>query len=107
MTSSQIPLPDKLDSKKPEEWKQWIERFKCYRIASGLDAKDEKVQINTLVYAMGGNGNKIFRSFQLTEEEQVYETVKGRFETHFVGSTIHVSSNELDLTNKFKADKNP
>jgi len=54
---------------------------------------------------MGGNGNEIFRSFQLAEEEQVYETVKGRFETHFVGRTI--SSNELDLTNKFKAHKNP
>ena len=43
MASSQIPLPDKLDSKKPEEWKRWIERFECYRIAAGLDAKEEKV----------------------------------------------------------------
>ena len=87
MASSQIPYPDKLDSKKPEEWKRRIERFECYRIAAGLDAKDAKVQINTLVYAMGGNSNKIFRSFQLAEEDQVYETVKERFETHFVGRT--------------------
>ena len=87
MASSQIPLPDKLDSKKPEEWKRWIERFECYRIAAGLDAKDAKVQINTLVYAMGGNANEIFRSFQLAEEDQVYETVKEPFETHFVGRT--------------------
>ena len=70
MASSQIPLPDKLHSKKPEEWKRWIERFECYRIA-GLEAKEEKVQINTLVYAMGGNANEIFKSFQLTEEDQV------------------------------------
>ena len=81
MASSQIPLPDKLDSKKPEEWKRWIERFECYRIAAGLDQKDNKVQTNTMVYAMGGNANEIFRSFQLAEEEQVYETVKGRFAT--------------------------
>ena len=87
MASSQIPLPDKLDSKKLEEWKRWIERFECYRIAAGLDAKEEKVQINTLIYAMGGNANKIVKSFQLTEEDQVYETVKRRFETHFVGRT--------------------
>ena len=87
MASSQIPLPDKLDSKKPEEWKRWIERFKCYRIAAGLDAKEEKVQINTLVYAMGGDANEIFKSFQLTEEDQGYETVKQRFQTHFVGRT--------------------
>ena len=87
MASSQIPLPDKLDSKKPEEWKRWIERFECYRIAADLDAKEEKVQINTLVYAMGGNANEIFKSFQLTEEDQGYETVKQRFQTHFVGRT--------------------
>ena len=87
MVSSQIPFPDKLDSKKPEEWKRWIERFECYRIAAGLDAKEEKVQINTLVYAMGRNANEIFKSFQLTEEDQVYETAKQRFETHFVGRT--------------------
>ena len=27
----------KLDCKKPEEWKRWIERFQCYRVAAGLD----------------------------------------------------------------------
>ena len=87
MASSQIPLPDKLDSKKPEEWKRWIERFECYRIAAGLDQKDNKVQINTMVYAIGGNANEILMSFQLAEVDQVYETVKGRFATHFVGRT--------------------
>ena len=58
MASSQIRLPDKLDSKKSEEWKRRIERFQCCRIAAGLDAKEAKVQINTLVYAMGGNSLK-------------------------------------------------
>ena len=53
MASSQIPLPEKIDSKKPEEWKRWIERFECYHAADGLDEKDDKVQVNTLVYAMG------------------------------------------------------
>ena len=63
MASSQIRLPDKLDSKKSEEWKRWIERLECYRIAAGLDAKEAKVQINTLVYAMSGNANEIFESY--------------------------------------------
>ena len=87
MASSQIPLPDKLDSKKPDEWKRFIERFECYRIAAGLDQKDDKVQINTMIYAVGGNAKEIFRSFQVAEEKQVYVTVKGRFEIHFVGRT--------------------
>ena len=76
MALSQIPLPEKLDSKKPEEWKRWIERFECYRVAAGLDEKDDKVQVNTLVYAMGGNANDIFKSFHLAERDTVYATVK-------------------------------
>ena len=86
MASARIPLPEKLDSKKPEEWKRWIERFECYRIAAQLDEKD-KVQINTLVYTMGGNVNEILRSFQLGEADQTYDAVKARFATHFVGCT--------------------
>ena len=39
-------------------------------------------KINTLVYAMGENANEILKSFELTEEDQVYETVKQLFETH-------------------------
>ena len=69
VASSQIRSPDKPDSKKPEEWKRWIERFECCRIAAGLDAKEAKVQINTVVYAMGGNANEFFKSFELTEED--------------------------------------
>ncbi|CAB4044779.1 Hypothetical predicted protein [Paramuricea clavata] len=81
MATAQIPLPEKLDSKKPEDWKRWIERFECYRIAAGLD---DKVQINTLVYAMGGNANDILKSFHLDEKDYVYETVIQQFASHFV-----------------------
>ena len=103
MESAQIPLPDKLDSRKPEEWNRWIERFECYHIAAGLGAKEAKVQTNTLVYAMGENAYEIFKSFQLSEEVQVYQTVKKLFETHFVGRTNVI----FDLSNEFKAHRNP
>lgn len=82
MASSQIPLPEKLDSKKPEEWNRWIERFECYRVAAGLD---EEVQINTLVYAMGGNGNDILKILPIAERDFRCATVKRLFDTHFVG----------------------
>ena len=85
MPTTQIPLPDKLDSKKHEEWKLWIERFQCYRIAAGLDEKDDKVQINTLVYAMSGNANDILKSFNLSSADYVYDTVIQSFASHFVG----------------------
>lgn len=85
MATTQIPLPEKLESKKPEDWKRWIERFECYRIAAGLDEKDDKVQINTLVYAMGGNANDLLKSFQISEGYMKYENVAEHFASHFVG----------------------
>ena len=70
-------------------------------MAAGLDEKDGKVQVNTLVYAMGGNANDIFKSFHLAERDTVYATVKRRFKTHFVGC-----SNEHLSTDAFKVRKN-
>ena len=85
MATTQIPLPEKLESKKPEEWRRWIERFECYHIAAGLDEKDGKVQINTLVYAMGGNANDLLKSFQIQEDDMNYKNVVEQFASHFVG----------------------
>ena len=64
-----------------------MERFECYRIAVGLDEKDDKFQISTMVYAMGGNANEILKNFHLSERSLTYNRVKSRFETHFVGRT--------------------
>ena len=68
MATAQISLPEKLDSKKPKDWKRWKERLECYRIAAGLNDKDDKVQISTLVYAMGGSANDILKSFHISEK---------------------------------------
>ena len=65
MASTQIPLLEKA----------W--RMEALR--------NEKVQINTQVYAMGGNANDIFNSFHIAVRDFTYTTVKQRFETHFVG----------------------
>ena len=58
---------EEIGLKKPKEWKKWMERFECYHMAAGLDEKDDKFQINTMVYAMGGNANGILKSFHLSE----------------------------------------
>ena len=88
--TSQIPLPEKLDSKRPEDWKKWIDRFRCYSIASDLVSKPATVQINTLIYAMGGNANETLESFHVSttnKEEWTFEKIVERFNRHFVGRT--------------------
>ena len=87
MASQVIPLPEKLESKKPETWKAWIERFEFYRVASELHKKDDVVQVSTLIYAMGGNAHEISKSFHLNEEEATFEKVVKCFNDHFIGKT--------------------
>ena len=41
--------------------------FRVLCVAAGLDEKDDKVLVITLVYAMGGNANNILKSFHLSE----------------------------------------
>ena len=85
MASYQIPVLEKFNFSRPEEWTKWIRRFERFRQASGLSEKSEENQVNTLVYSMGDKADDVFQSFQLSEvEAKTYETVKNKFEAHFV-----------------------
>ena len=45
-----------------------IRRFECFRHASGLSAKLEENQVNTLIYSMGNIADKILQSFNLSQK---------------------------------------
>lgn len=40
------------------------------RLAARLDQRDEKVQINRLVYAITGNANEVFKSFHYADDDR-------------------------------------
>ena len=85
MASYQIAPPEKLDFSQPEQWPKWSRRFERFRQASGLTAKDQESQVNTLVYAMGDEADDILCSMGLHEEDKKnYDTVKTKFEAHFI-----------------------
>ncbi|XP_062523487.1 uncharacterized protein K02A2.6-like [Corticium candelabrum] len=85
MAAFQIAPPETLDCASPDTWPVWIRRFERFRTASGLEEKDGKIQISTLVYAMGPKAEEILSSFTLTEEQaKSYNEVRSKFDTHFV-----------------------
>ena len=71
---------------KSSEWTRWIRRFERFRIATELDKKEEEKQlVNALIYTMGDEADDIITSFDLNEVDmKSYETVKNKFETHFI-----------------------
>ena len=84
MASYHISTMEQFDFSKPEQWTQWIRRFECFRQASGIAAKSEENQVNTLIYSMGQKAGDILQSFKLSAEEKTYETVKEKFEGYFI-----------------------
>ena len=85
MASYQVQPPEPFNFSTPSEWPKWIRRFERFRTAAELTAKGEDIQVNTLMYSMGGQADDILHSFGLSEEDQKnYTVVKDRFERHFV-----------------------
>ncbi|KAK3758205.1 hypothetical protein RRG08_019678 [Elysia crispata] len=60
--------PENFDFMRPAGWPEWRERFDRYRKASKLHKEDEDldVQVSTLIYALGKEADKIFKTFTFT-----------------------------------------
>ena len=83
---AQVSPPEPFSFNKPEQWCRWIRRFERYVVASGLADKGEEAKLNTLIYCMGDEADDILRSFTYAdgESDASYETVKGKFDNHFI-----------------------
>ena len=85
MATYQITTPEKFNFKEPDSWPKWIRRFERFSQASGLTEKSSESQVNTLIYSMGEEADDILFSFGLTDEQSKnFETIKGKFEQHFI-----------------------
>ena len=45
-----------------EEWPRWVKRFERYRVISGLSKQEGALQVNALLYALGGESEDFFTS---------------------------------------------
>jgi len=104
MATFQVASPSSFNFARPEEWPEWFKRFELhvFKQASGLAAKSEESQINTLIYIMGSKADDILQSFNLSDEDQKkYDTVV----THFMIISLFAETlflRELNLTLVYK-----
>ena len=81
----QVSPPERFNFSRPEEWPKWARRFERFQKASGLEEKEDEVQVNTLIYAMGDDADDSLRSFRLSvADSKNYAMVKAKFKAHFV-----------------------
>ena len=56
-----------------------------YRICEKLDKEDGEIQVNSLVYCMGREAEKIFGSFALTAAQQKdFDAIVKKFDDYFI-----------------------
>ena len=88
--------PPEFDFSKPGSWPEWKRRSDRYRLATELDEKAQRKQVNSLLYCMGHEAEKIYENFHLAVEVPEnaaegtvadaynFDTVIRRFDTYFV-----------------------
>ena len=81
--------PENFDFMRPAGWPEWRERFDRYRKASKLHKEDEDVQVSTLIYALGKEADKVFKTFTFNNaaDANKYELVLQKFNDHFLPRT--------------------
>lgn len=71
----------KLDGNLCENWRRFKRNYDIFSTAAGIDEKQDKIKINTLLNAVGPEAVEIFDTFELTEQERAsYERVVAKFE---------------------------
>ena len=63
MAAFSIAPPEHFSFTQPENWPKWICRFDHFCQLSGLAAKSDSDQVNTLIYSMGDQVKDILLSF--------------------------------------------
>lgn len=92
---SKLTPPANLDYSRPEDFTEWLKRFKLYRLASKLSKEDGEIQVATLLYTMGGDAQCIMDTFDLGDDDKKkFDAVSTRFTTYFNPryNTIHLRS---------------
>lgn len=80
-----INPPENFDFSDFANWPNWIRRFERFRIAAGLDSKNEDYQVNSLVYAMGDKADDILATLGLSNaDKKKYVAVKEAFNKYFI-----------------------
>lgn len=66
-------------------WKNWIQQFEWYAIATQLNKKAKEVQAATFMTTIGPDAIQVFNNFNLTPQQQTdVEIIKEKFKNYFI-----------------------
>lgn len=82
-----VPAPDRFTFKK-DDWSSWIASYERYRLATGLDKQEEKLQVNSLLLHMGSNVDQLLATMGKQPEQLTkYDEGKQLFADYYEKKT--------------------
>ena len=80
MAQLRLEPPEPFNFRAPDDWPRWKRRFEHFRIASGLQGRNQVQQVSTLLYCLGEEAEGVLTSTNVTaDERKVYDTVVEKF----------------------------
>ena len=79
--------PPKKFSFRPEEWPEWSTEFRRFRTAGKLHLENGEIQRDTLIYCMGQEAEKIYRTLTFDEEgesDTKFDCLMQKFTNYFI-----------------------
>ena len=76
--------PPKKCSFRLEEWPEWSTEFRRFRTAGKLHLEDGEIQRDTLVYCMGQEAEKIYRTLTFDKEGDSVDCLMQKFTNYFI-----------------------
>ncbi|KAE8277574.1 hypothetical protein D5F01_LYC08203 [Larimichthys crocea] len=93
-----IAPPGNFSFEEPSSWPQWIRRFERFRLASGLNRKDEDYQVNSLLYVMGDKSDDILSTLPLTDQQKTAYA-----ELNLIQQVASVQEEKQDMSHRYRA----
>lgn len=77
------PQPMVTNGNQAQQWKKWIQSFKLYIRASGMDEESDGRKVALVLHTIGEKGIDIFNTFGKDEDNIKYEELIQLFQNHF------------------------
>ena len=80
-----ISPPENFDFQEFSNWPNSSRGFERFRIAAGLDSKEEEYQVNSLIYTISDKDDDILGTLGLSAADlKKYKSVKEAFDKYFI-----------------------
>ncbi|XP_049871001.1 uncharacterized protein LOC126380308 isoform X1 [Pectinophora gossypiella] len=83
LSGMSCPQPMLMTGNLAQQWKKWVQSFKFYMRASGMDEESDGRKVALFLHVIGEKGVDVFNTFGKDEDKVKYDELIELFQNHF------------------------